>query len=250
MRPKVLIKPSRTAGIPTIRNDSRETRSKSAQEHQYDAPIQFQIHQRLFAIWRHNGKAVRSPTHSIESFGRWASRESNILIQQHKTHPPTHTAVAKFQTPIPVGQQKRIQTRIRQSLKNESKRTGCELSVYYKREIEPSNCVHYHFLIRTIHPRVASVMRRILAKASNGTLHLQYCRRVKSVKAITLYITKNLRDVRSGDRKHLLFVKKLGIHHSGGWNGYFTKTKREHWEEWKHATFGNSENSEHEKHSP
>lgn len=248
MRPKVLTKPSRTADAPTIRNDSRETSSNSPQEYQHGAPIQFQIHQRNFAMWRQpNGKAVRSPTHSLESFGRWASRESNILLQQSKIRPPTHTAVAKFQTTIPVGQQKQIQTRIRQSLQNESKRTGYELAAYYKREIERNNRVHYHFLIRTNHPRVASVMRRILEKASNGTLLLKYCRQVESVQAITLYISKNLKDVRNGDREHLLFVKKLGIHHSGGWNGYFTKTKREHWEDWKHATFGQREG---EKPSP
>lgn len=168
---------------------------------------------------------------------RWAFRESTILKQQHKTHSPTHTAVAKFKRPIPVEKQQQIQTRIRQSLQNESKRTVHELAVYYRREIEPNNRVHYHFLIRTTHPNVAEVLHRIIHKASEGTLDLTYCQKIENLEAIRLYVTKNLKAVLSGEKKHQLFVKNLGIHHSGGWNGYFTKTKREHWEEWKVETF-------------
>lgn len=182
----------------------------------------------------------RSPTESQESRTNWARKESLILKTLHETHPPTHEAVVKFTMPMSVRSLKAFQTRFRQNVCNWSKREGVDMAIYYTREIERSNCVHYHLLIRTLHPKPSAVLRPIVASSSQGKATLRHLEQIRNAEATSRYILKYLESVRSGEKEVLLFRNGLGLHLSGAWNGYFVRSKRLLWEEWKIKTYRSS----------
>ena len=110
-------------------------------------------------------------------------------------HPPTYEAVAKFQHPVTVKALKHFQQGVRERLTYLTKTTGEEFAVFYVMEGERTNCVHFHFLIRTptSYPRMS--LKKIVTKASEGVALLQHCEAIESVAGITRYILKDTRPV-------------------------------------------------------
>ncbi|MCI0704964.1 MAG: hypothetical protein L0241_28215 [Planctomycetia bacterium] len=170
----------------------------------------------------------------------WARRERRILDTLHRTHPPTHQATVKFLRPVDVETIRVFDRRVRQSITNWSKRHGQEFAVCVVREIEWTNCIHYHFLIRTAECDPWDVLPTIIDKASNEAAMLRYCKPVENVHRCTRYAVKDLKDVQSGVRPIFLFKPGVGLHLLGSWNGYFVKSRRELWEAWKLLHYGSA----------
>lgn len=182
----------------------------------------------------------RSPTDSVESRSNWARKERCILDTLHRTHPPTHEAVAKFQQPVAKNFLQQFQRRFRQNLVYSSKTHCYEFAVYFVREAERNNCVHYHFLIRTTAQFPRKVLLPMIATASDGLAVLQHCEAVNNVAAITRYVVKDIDEAKGGSKTPLLFKPGLRLHLSGSCNGYFVRSKRELWQEWIQTTYGSS----------
>ncbi len=182
----------------------------------------------------------RSPTESLESRHKWARKERCILDTLHRTHPPSHEAVAKFLRPVSKGMLQQFQRRLRQNLAYRSKSNCHEFAVYFVREVERSNCVHYHFLIRTTEPHPRKFLQALIAKASSGLAVLQHCEGIDSVAAITRYVVKDIADADGGHKEPLLFKPELRLHPSGWCNGYFVRSRPLLWQEWKRMQFGSS----------
>jgi hypothetical protein len=182
----------------------------------------------------------RSPSESWESWRNWSRRERCILDTLHETHPPTHEAVVKFGRPVKPEKLKLFQDRVAASLRYWRKKHGHEFAVYFVREIERDNCVHYHFLIRTAVPFPRDVLKPIVENAAEGLAILRHCEAVDNVAAITRYVVKDIAAVDTGEKEVLLFKRSVGLHLSGGWNGYFVWTKGELWEKWKQERYGSA----------
>jgi len=249
---KVMISPSpcgavpkaTLAPVPTVSHQSREknTKSKKPKTRKCRAPYLIQDNPSLTLRHHSMNYTNRSPTDSLESRSNWAYKQRCILDELHKSHPPSHEAVLKFQSPVGVETLKRFQKSVREKLAYWVRVNGEQFSVYFVVEGECSNCVHYHMLIRTTttHPRM--ILRNIVAKASQGMASLQHCEAVESVTAITRYIVKDLAAVRNGEKEVLLFKKGLRLRHCGQWNGYFVKPKKELWEQSNRHLYGASRN--------
>ncbi len=205
-----------------------------------DVPILYQESPRKESRYHNDTYVNRSPTESLESRGHWARKESLILEMQHQTHPPTHEAVAKFRQPVQPKTMKDFQRRMRQNLAYWSKVNAMDFSVYFVREIERTNCVHYHFLIRTDEPNALKVLTRTVRKASQDLARLSHYDAVNSPDAVTRYTTKDLKGVSTGEKPLLLFKRMLHMNLSGHWNGYFVRTKKALWDEWKRQKYGES----------
>ena len=177
----------------------------------------------------------RSPTDSLETRLNWAYYHRCILAELHKTHPPTHEAVVKFDRQVKVATLKQFQKGVRERLAYWSKKNGQEFAVFFTIEIERNNCVHYHFLIRTNtkFPRIK--LERIVAQASHGMASLQHCEAVDIVAAITRYVVKDIAAVQSGQKEVLLFRKGLRLRQCGFFNHYFVIPKKALWEKYKRS---------------
>jgi hypothetical protein len=177
----------------------------------------------------------------VESRCSWARKERWILDTLHDTHPPTHFATVKFERCVSVDEVRLFDRRVRQSVRYwSSKRNGFEFAVYFVREIEVNNWIHYHCLIRTTDDPW-TVLPEMIDNASNETARLKHCELVTNVPAVTRYVVKDLDDVKTGRKPILLFKPKLGLHLSGWWNGYFVRPKGQLWDEWKQLTYGRAE---------
>ena len=219
---------------PTVRHQTNEnasspTRPASQPGPTHSAPYLIQDHPSLTLRHRFEHYANRSPTDSIESRCNWAYKQRCILDESHRTLPPTHEAVIKFKRPVTVAEIKRFNKRCRERLRYWVKSNGHDFAIFYVIEIEPSNCVHYHLLIRTtrVHPR--DVLKEIVDKASDEIAVVQHCDAVNCVEAITRYVVKDIADARTGKKEVLLFRRNLGFNFCGAWNGYFAKTKAKLW---------------------
>jgi len=222
-------------------NNSRVNKIHDSRNHlkTLDVGLQYQRNPRKKSTYRKGAHKVRSHTDSLESYDGWASKQKIILEMNHRTHPPTHEAVIKFTRPMKVRDLQIFTRKLRQNLQYLQKKKGIEFAVFYVWEIEKNNCLHLHLLIRTS----AKYPRTVLASAiktyiSDKVIRLQHCEAIHSVPAITRYVLKDLKEVRSGKKKILLFKKGLLLNKVGQLNGYFHKPKKQLWEEWKLETFG------------
>ena len=237
--PRVAVVRDSSRNPPTKNYRSREIAPKPSKG-SHSVPRLFQSSPRLKALYRPSTHANRSPTESRESRKRWAEKERAILDVNHRSHPLTHEAVAKFKRPASVEFLKLFQRRVRQSLAYWIKSRRQQFAVYFVLEIERNNCVHYHFLIRTAVRFPRDVLKPIIDKASNGLAVLQHCETVNDVQAITRYVVKDLSPENPKMKKLLLFKPDLGIGFCGSWNRYFIKPKEQLWADWKRERYGNS----------
>lgn len=200
-------------------------------------PCLFQAFAKRWAERLLNGKPSYSPTESIESRLKWAWKRFLILMAVHRTHPPTHEATIKFRRVVDVDSLKRFHRRIADNLRHWSKRHGESLAVFYVREIERSNCVHYHLLIRTSKRFPRSVLASMIENATDGAAWLQHCEAIESVAAFTRYAVKDIRDVADGSKELLLFKPTVGMNLCGEWNHYYPRPVKELWKEAKDWEF-------------
>lgn len=226
---------------PTNNSDRRENgRPPSVPVSQSDVPILYQQNPQTKSRYRNAKHINRSPTESLESRANWSRKERLILEMLHVTHPPTHEAVIKFLEPVRQRELRGMLRRARQNLSNWSKRHEVEFALYFTLEIERSNCIHLHLLLRTSTLNPSTVLREVFGKASKGRVDVRHCERVRQPEAISRYTVKDLKAVRNGSRKLYLFKKELRQRHSGQWNGYFVRPKKALWDDWKRLKYGNS----------
>jgi hypothetical protein len=167
----------------------------------------------------------RSPTSSLESRRNWARRHACVLRQNHCYALPTHIAVMKFERPVTVTALKEFTKKLGRLARDAAKKQGSKLAAFWVVEVEANNRVHYHLLIRTDLPDPAALLAGWVGRASQGLASLAYCKPVESVEAASKYAVKDLLKVKAGEKKVLLFKRRLGLRTCGQFGGYFVKTK-------------------------
>lgn len=171
----------------------------------------------------------RSPTESIQSLKRKASKEALILHEQHRIAPPTHTAVLKLghQTKESLSTyQRNLGNRI---TRHNKRHPDSPIAGHYSREILPDGTIHLHLLLRT--GDTETFIR--LAKTE------AWIQPIETVTAATKY---NVGDILQANyteedcRRHptrktlLLFEKGYRVNKYGTFGHYFTLPKAELWD--------------------
>lgn len=197
----------------------------------YDVPCMYQAYPRQ-SVPRVKGRPKdRRPTVSIESRNNWATKENAVLDQMHKELPPTHEAVVKFSKPVDFDDHREFIKRFNSRLNRFVRMKRIPFAVYWIREIEPNNVIHYHLLIRTTNANpVAIIAGLIKTFPIREPIH---CERIRDVKAITAYVTKNTLAVKTGGNDVLLFEAGHRFKLSGHMGGYFTRRKVQLWNDWR-----------------
>ena len=227
---------------PTICQTTRENHENGQTavqtlDGQHAVPIYYQSNPSPTSRYHKQGITCYSATESRESRNKWAFKNRCILDEQHKTHEPQYEGVIKFFVAVTLATLKRFLKRCREQLAYWVRTNGVEFAIFYSVEIEKSNLIHLHCLIRTNVPYPRSVLSAIVEKASDRQARVQHCEKIESVAAISRYSLKDLDVVRNGKKEILLFKRGLGLRQIGSWNGYFTKPKSQLWAEWKHARY-------------
>jgi hypothetical protein len=179
-----------------------------------------------------------SHTSSLESRRNWAWKEATILARSHEMAPPTHTAVVKFLAPQHLCVYSAFEARLALLARTFYQKNTEAIAVYWTKEIEPNNCIHYHLLLRTSLANITEVMGQFVERASEGNAALAYCMPVKDVVAVTRYVVKDLVAVAEGTKEVLLFKKGLKIRICSSFGHYFIQTKAALWRQWKQANSG------------
>lgn len=218
------------------RNKNRQSGNSGLCPTVHSVPVQFQLYPSDSARHRPSGYVNRSPTESLSTFEKWATKEAAILEMAHQIAPPDFYAVIKFDRPVSVKDQKQFHRILRQNICNWSKRNRIQFAVYFVREIEVNNVVHLNLLVRTTYDKPIEVIQHAIRSQSFSTV--RYCEPIRSTQAVSLYVLKKIRAVKTGGKVVILFTRRLGIRKCGWFCGYFQKRRTELREAWKREKFG------------
>ena len=130
-----------------------------------------------------------------------------MLHAVHQCRPPTFFVTIQWNSTVETGQLRQFDKRLSRSLREHSDRADFELRYYSIKEIDDRSLIHSHVMVRTDLglSELQNLLNDRCQKISGAQARVTYCEPIGEAAAASRYATKNLKSVRTGEKKLLLF---------------------------------------------
>ena len=159
-----------------------------------------------------------SPTDSVESRYRWATKQFQCLKQQNKLKAPSYFATIKATKEMAIPSLKNETNRIKKKLIKLHRQE--QVGIFASLEITKQNLFHFHLLVKTDLP-LDEITTKLGAMVKSDLFELAYLEAINNVDDVCAYAVKF---TKFSHKQPLLLSKGLGINHTFS-VCYFDETK-------------------------
>lgn len=161
-----------------------------------------------------------SPTDSVESRYRWATKQFQALKQQNKIKAPSYFGTIKATREMAIPSLKNEIYRIKKKLIKLHRQE--QVGIFASLEITKQNLFHFHLLVKTDLP-LEEISTKLGAMVESDLFDLAYLEEIGNVDDVSAYTVKF---TKFKNKQPLLLSKGLGVNHTFSVH-YFDRTKGE-----------------------